>query len=83
MEISIKENTEMVNLMVKESILGLMAHVTKGSLLREFERVKVVGNQPKTTEIFILEPIRLIKRMDTVVMFGQTDAFLREALPMT
>ena len=46
-------------------------------------KVKAAGNQLKTTEISISEPTKLTKRMATVDMSGQTDAFTKEDLQMT
>ena len=57
MAINIKDSTKMENSMVKESIFGQMNHATKANLLRELDMGKAAGNQPKTTQISILEHI--------------------------
>ena len=82
-EIDIKGSTKTVNSLEKASTPGLMAHVMKANLLMEQDKVKAAGNQLKITEISISEHTKLTKRMATVAMSGQTDAFTKEDSPMT
>lgn len=52
MEINTKGSTEMVNSMVRESIHGPMGHAMRASLLRESDKDKVAGDQPKTMQTY-------------------------------
>lgn len=79
----IKESTKMENSMGKASTHGLMVLAMKASSSKARDTVREVGNQPNQMEIFILELIRMTKRMDMDVTFGQMDACMKEVLRMT
>ena len=83
MAIGTRESTKMVNLTEKANTLGRMGLATKDSSLKEWDRVKAAGNQPKITVISTLVHTSSTKRMATDDMSGPMDVFSKVDSPTT
>lgn len=80
MVINIKENIEKENSMGKVNIHGQTLLHLKVIFVKEWDMGMEHGDLLKLMEMFMLEHIKMIKKVDMVDMFGQMDAFMKETL---
>ena len=76
-ETNIKESTMEENSTERASTCGLTVHATKVNSIKEWDKAKVAGNQPKITEIFTSVVTMVTRKTGMVDMFGQTDACIK------